>query len=126
MYFDEGRVLKQSHYKHSEAGVPPSTPLKPARPMQRHPRADQPSAEVRDLHTASMLDSANNKLQELMQLLYLLSRDPAVPKDARYHVTVAQGEIALLAHVMRNSTQEQATEAAPPADGSKSYCAACP
>lgn len=57
-----------------------------------------------------MLDSANNKLQELMQLLYLLSRDPGVPKDVRYHVTVAQGEIALLAHVMRNSAQPESSE----------------
>ena len=56
------------------------------------------------MKTANMLDSANNKLQELMQILYLLSRDPAVPKDARYHVTVAQGEIALLARVIRNNT----------------------
>ncbi len=54
-----------------------------------------------------MLDSANNKLQELMQLLYLLSRDPAVPNEARYHVTVAQGEIALLANVMRNTAQDR-------------------
>lgn len=53
-----------------------------------------------------MLDSANNKMQELMQLLYLLSRDPAVPNDARYHVTVAQGEIALLARVIRNKAEE--------------------
>lgn len=57
-----------------------------------------------------MLDSANNKLQELMQLLYLLSRDPGVPKDARYHVTVAQGEIALLAHVMRNNVEPEGSE----------------
>jgi uncharacterized protein (UPF0147 family) len=61
---------------------------------------------LKNWETASMLDSANNKLQELMQLLYLLSRDPAVPNDARYHVTVAQGEIALLANVMRNTTEE--------------------
>ena len=56
--------------------------------------------------TALMLDSANNKLQELMQLLYLLSRDPSVPNDSRYHVTVAQSEIALLTREMRNATAE--------------------
>jgi len=53
-----------------------------------------------------MLDTANNKLQELMQLLYLLSRDPAVPSDARYHVTVAQSEIALLSREMQNASAE--------------------
>jgi hypothetical protein len=41
-----------------------------------------------------------------MQILYLLSRDPAVPNDARYHVTVAQGEIALLARVIRNKSEQ--------------------
>ncbi len=40
-----------------------------------------------------------------MQLLYLLGRDPAVPKDARHHVTVAQAEIALLARLMRNAAE---------------------
>ena len=126
MFFDEGRVVKQSHYKHPEAGNSSSSTTLKREPQRHMPPERNLAPESRDLHAASMLDSANNKLQELMQLLYLLSRDPAVPKDARYHVTVAQGEIALLAHVMRNSTQEQATEAAPPVDGSKSYCAACP
>ena len=101
MYFDEGRVLKQPHYKdpdtHNQAN-PASQPAKPS-----------PSRAVdsgnKEWKTATMLDSANNKLQELMQLLYLLSRDPAVPKDARYHVTVAQSEIALLAQVMRNAPE---------------------
>ncbi len=54
------------------------------------------------MKTGSALDAANNKLQELMQLLYLLSRDPAIPHDARYHVTVAQSEIALLTRLMQN------------------------
>ena len=45
---------------------------------------------------------------ELMQLLYLLSRDPAIPKDARYHVTLAQSEIALLTRQMQNATGDQA------------------
>jgi hypothetical protein len=127
MFFDEGRVLKQSHYKHPETGTPSSTAFKKARETQ--PRRDPEqhlTPEARALQAASMLDSANNKLQELMQLLYLLSRDPAVPKDARYHVTVAQGEIALLAHVMRNATQEQPAEPTPVPDNHQSYCAACP
>lgn len=38
-------------------------------------------------------------------MLYLLSRDPAVPKDARYHVTLAQSEIALLVRIMRNAEE---------------------
>jgi hypothetical protein len=50
-----------------------------------------------------MLDTTNSKLQELMQLLYLLSRDPEVPNDARHHVTVAQSEIALLTRTMHNA-----------------------
>jgi len=55
--------------------------------------------------TANLLNRANNRLQELLQLLYLLGRDPAVPKDARHHVTVAQSEIALLARLMHNSDE---------------------
>ncbi|MGA2372289.1 MAG: hypothetical protein ACLPPV_24645 [Candidatus Korobacteraceae bacterium] len=64
-----------------------------------------------------MLDATNNKLQELMQLLYLLSRDPAVPTDARYHVTLAQSEIALLTRQMQNAAEDQAGKANPPAAG---------
>ncbi|MGC2112033.1 MAG: hypothetical protein WA655_21115 [Candidatus Korobacteraceae bacterium] len=40
-----------------------------------------------------------------MQLFYLLSRDTRVPQDARYHVTVAQSEIALLTKIMTNSAE---------------------
>jgi len=58
-----------------------------------------------------MLDTTYNRLQELMQLLYLLSRDPAVPSDARYHVTVAQSEIALLSRVMQNSASDPCASA---------------
>jgi hypothetical protein len=54
-----------------------------------------------------MLDAASNSLQQLMQLLYLLGRDPAVPEDARHHVTAAQAEIALLSRFMRNSAEER-------------------
>jgi hypothetical protein len=71
-----------------------------------------------------MLDSANNRLQELMQLLYLLSRDPGVPNDARYHVTVAQSEIALLAREMRNTAESQTSTSAGP--NVKSFTAAQP
>jgi hypothetical protein len=112
MYFDARKALNQ----------PPSTKLQtaPAKNERAGGTIDIPSAapmgpapQIRDWKAANMLDSANNKLQELMQLLYLLSRDPDVPKDARYHVTVAQGEIALLAQVMRNSTPPEGGE--PPA-----------
>jgi hypothetical protein len=114
MYFDEGRVLNHSQCRNTKPGLA-------AHPPRKH------SLDARTVHTkevssgiewnsAQVLDSANNKLQELMQILYLLSRDPAVPKDARYHVTVAQGEIALLANLMRNtaesaSAQKDETEA---------------
>jgi hypothetical protein len=126
MFFDEGRILKQSHYQRPQTGNSSSTTsTSPADVHLRRTPERHAAPEVRDLQVASMLDSANNKLQELMQLLYLLSRDPSVPKDARYHVTVAQGEIALLAHVMKNATQEQTATPAPPADN-KAYCAACP
>lgn len=68
-----------------------------------------------DWSTNAVLDSTNNRLQELMQLLYLLSRDPAVPTDARYHVTLAQSEIALLARLLQNSADEQGVKASAPA-----------
>jgi len=105
MYFDEGRVSNQPHYKDPETRnqvdpTPQSAKQSPSCAIEGQCHG------VKDWKTAKMLDSANNKLQELMQLLYLLSRDPAVPNDARYHVTVAQGEIALLAHVMRNTAEE--------------------
>lgn len=58
--------------------------------------------------TEAVLDITHNRLQELMQLLYLLSRDPTVPQDARYHVTVAQSEIALLTRQMHNATAGEA------------------
>ena len=61
-----------------------------------------------------MLDATYNRLQELMQLLYLLGRDPAVPTDARYHVTVAQSEIALLSRAMQNSAAADKASCAVP------------
>ena len=50
-----------------------------------------------------------------MQLFYLLSRDPAIPNDARYHVTVAQSEIALLTRLMQNIAEAGAGESPPSA-----------
>ncbi len=111
MYFDEGRVLNQPHYKDPETRNQVNPVSQPAKPSPSCAIDSQYNGAT-DWKTANMLDSANNKLQELMQLLYLLSRDPAVPNNARYHVTVAQGEIALLAHVMRN-TAEEADEVVP-------------
>jgi hypothetical protein len=73
------------------------------RPLPR-PHGSEPEA---DWKMPGALDAANNRLQELMQLFYLLSRDPAIPQDARYHVTLAQSEIALLTRVMRNIANEQ-------------------
>jgi hypothetical protein len=127
MYFDERKALKQQ----------PSTKtqnrdrLISASPNQRHDRriedhGSRPGGRLTkndEWQAAKMLDSANNKLQELMQLLYLLSRDPGVPQDARYHVTMAQSEIALLAHVMRNSQLPEGGEAS--SEG-KAPHAACP
>ena len=55
--------------------------------------------------TACILNRANNRLQELMQLLYLLGRDPAIPQGARHHVTVAQSEIVLLSHLLQTGEQ---------------------
>ena len=123
MYFDEGSVLNQPHYKDPETRNQVNPISQPATPSPSC-AIDKQCHAVQDWKTTKMLDSANNKLQELMQLLYLLSRDPAVPKDARYHVTVAQGEIALLAHVMRN-TAEEAGEAVSAVEN-KTYRAAHP
>jgi hypothetical protein len=72
-------------------------------------RQTAPTENSTAWNTEAMLDTTYNRLQELMQLLYLLGRDPAVPTDARYHVTVAQSEIALLTRMMHNSAHEEAT-----------------
>ncbi len=112
MYFDEGRIVKQlpqSDISNRRNQEPAATSQESSKSRRKSEPALSTSREVSsssELKIASILDSANNKLQELMQILYLLSRDPAVPKDARYHVTVAQGEIALLARVIRNTTEE--------------------
>ena len=89
-------------------------------PLQRDKRgvegesdAGQPSSagatglpKASEMKMAKMLDHANNRLQALVQILYLLSRDTAVPQDARAHVTVAQGEIELLVRAMRRSAEK--------------------
>jgi hypothetical protein len=115
MYLDERRASKQQpSTKTQNPGSITSAQRQnehAGRPVENDcSRPEGSSPPSGDWKAARMLDSANNKLQELMQLLYLLSRDPGVPKDARYHVTVAQGEIALLAHVMRNSAQPESSE----------------
>jgi hypothetical protein len=122
MHFDEGRVLNRSHYNQPEnrKQIEPASATR--RPSSAHKMQGglgtscRDHSESADLQAARMLDSANNKMQELMQLLYLLSRDPAVPNDARYHVTVAQGEIALLARVIRNKAEETTNDSLPAAE----------
>jgi len=107
MYFDEGRHLNHNEYRESNASSrrtlsrPPSTDPLFLRGERRAPSALKSPGE-------DPLDTARNRLQELMQLLYLLSRDPRVPQDARYHVTVAQSEIALLSKVMQNNAEAAA------------------
>ena len=73
--------------------------------QQIPPKKDCALPKAADSKMAKLLDHTNNRLQELMQILYLLSRDPAVPQDARCHVTVAQGEIERLARLMRDSAE---------------------
>ena len=124
MYFKEGRHLNQPQYKKPEACTRiNSTGQQPREPACRGPessRARLSRVASSEPEAAGMLDAANNKLQELMQLLYLLSRDPAVPTDARYHVTLAQSEIALLTRQMHNAADNQAEKTNPPAAGNAS------
>jgi len=122
MYFEEGRLLSQAQYKKPEACTrinstgqqPRESPCRGTENtrarLNRHSSSEPGEA-------AGMLDATNNKLQELMQLLYLLSRDPAVPTDARYHVTLAQSEIALLTREIQNAADDQAGKVNPPAAG---------
>jgi len=120
MDFFEGRPLSQQPHNESRNnnGANPqgqgSQSLAEGRTKIASPfRKDGPQ-QGSQWQTTNVLETANNKLQELMQLLYLLSRDPAVPQDARYHVTVAQSEIALLTRRLQNSNQMNE----PPAAGS--------
>lgn len=73
--------------------------------VQTHWTAHTWSHEACCWSTACMLNRANNRLQELMQLLYLLGRDPAIPQAVRHHVTVAQSEIILLSHLLQSGEQ---------------------
>jgi hypothetical protein len=116
MYFEEGRLLNQPQYKKPEActrinstGQQPRESACRGTEDNRARRNRLSSSEPAE--AAGMLDAASNKLQELMQLLYLLSRNPAVPTDARYHVTLAQSEIALLTRQMQNAADDRAEKA---------------
>jgi hypothetical protein len=116
MYFDEGRPLNRPHGSEPET----SNRIAYARQQPGHSTYDDgkekhpylprvPLQPPADWKMPGALDAANNRLQELMQLFYLLSRDPAIPQDARYHVTLAQSEIALLTRVMQNIASERET-----------------
>jgi len=122
MYFDEGRNLKHAQYKKSEAhhvinsaGQTEREGCGRSREAAFAPLKQISEADRGRWQAADVLDVTNNKLQELMQLLYLLGRDPAVPQDARYHVTVAQSEIALLSRLMQNTANPQGENAKPSA-----------
>jgi len=112
MYFSERSDLKQPHYEEPKTQNPLSS--NPSQTLEIAGRSRKNNGDPRDrasLRPAAefgakdVMDTANNRLQKLMQLLYLLSRDPAVPNDARYHVTLAQSEIALLVRIMRNAEE---------------------
>ncbi len=86
MYFDEGRPLNHLRGNESET----SSRTGSARQQPDHSTYDKVQEgrplfakvplQPPDLKTGGALDNANNKLQELMQFLYLLSRDPAIPR----------------------------------------------
>jgi len=125
MYFSERSDLKQPHYHEPENPNPISSNPSQAmefsgRSMTNHcVRTDGVAVRsTAELGAKDVLNTANNRLQELMQLLYLLSRDPAVPNDARYHVTLAQSEIALLVRIMRNAEEAHGNATKLPAAGS--------
>jgi hypothetical protein len=88
--------------------------IKPDAGQQISLKIDAALPKATESKMAKMLDHANNRLQELVQILYLLSRDPAVPQDARCHVTVAQGEIERLVSAMRDSAEPKAESPNPP------------
>jgi hypothetical protein len=103
--------LNQPQARHSESRISKNHREQCSRESACHSRSTQTPRPDRaaphlEWKTEAVIDTTNNKLQELMQLLYLLSRDPSVPADARYHVTVAQSEIALLTRVMQNALAE--------------------
>ena len=112
MYFYEGRALNQPHDFQSDP--PDFTRQKPHDSLGDNTRNENPvfpdSSSAGALRAARGLEAASDRLQELMQLFYLLSRDPAIPQDARYHVTLAQSEIALLTRVMQNMANDRGGE----------------
>jgi hypothetical protein len=114
MDFDEGDRLSQPQVSRSASSSQTNLREEASRRnscrVNQHQSSwpDHPPSRT-DWDTATVLDATCNRLQELMQLLYLLGRDPAVPNDARYHVTVAQSEIALLTRAMQNSASAAAT-----------------
>ena len=120
MYFDEGTQLNHSRnsksatssrigFARQEPGNSTCENTNEGRPVM----VNAPRQSTADWKTGGALNAANNKLQELMQLFYLLSRDPAIPQDARYHVTVAQSEIALLTRLMQNVANNSVGENQP-------------
>jgi len=122
MYFSERSDVKQSHYQEPETYNPIRSNSAPALEFAGRGGKDNGARPERvsllpvaELGAKQVLNTANNRLQELMQLLYLLSRDPAVPNDARYHVTLAQSEIALLVRIMRNAEEAHENASKPPA-----------
>lgn len=122
MYFEEGRLLNQAHYKKSEACIQTNSsgqsPRESAcRGTEKNRAGVNNGLPLAPEEATGMLGAANNKLQELMQLLYLLGRDPAVPADARYHVTLAQSEMALLTRQMQNAAEDQPAKTNPLAAG---------
>ncbi len=125
MYFSERSDLKQPQYNEPETYNPirsnPSQSLEYAGrgATDKGARPDRaPLGATTEFGAKDVLNTANNRLQELMQLLYLLSRDPAVPNDARFHVTLAQSEIALLVRIMRNAEEAHDNATKLPAAGS--------
>ena len=106
MHFEEGDSLSQPQVSRSVSSSQTNLREEPSPQNATHRDQQQSSRTRRPVSRTEWdaeTDTTYNRLQALMQLLYLLSRDPAVPNDARYHVTVAQSEIALLTRVMQNS-----------------------
>ena len=109
MYLDEGRRLYYTDRGKSRTligmGATGNThTIQPAGSEHSHSSSMGPDVPSPSWNggTEDALDIARNKLQELMQLFYLLSRDARVPQNARHHVTIAQSEIALLSKIVLN------------------------
>ncbi len=121
MHFDEVRPLNYPNETPSQgsslASQQPHESTGDDTKNERPRFAIVPRQTVPVLKAAGALETANDRLQELMQLFYLLSRDPAIPQDARYHVTLAQSEITLLTRVMQNVANQGATRSEKEATG---------